>query len=400
MKKKILLLGGSHYLLPVIRAAKDLGLHTITCDYLPDNAAHKFSDEYHNVSIIEKEEVLALAQELKIDGVISFACDPGVATAAYVAEKMGLPAAGPYESVAILQDKSRFRAFLRDNGFRVPKAQGFSSPEEALEKAADFDYPVVVKPVDSAGSKGVSRVDGPEGLQAGIDNALAFSHCNRFIIEDFIQQKGFASDTECFSLGGKLVFASFNDQHFDRSADNPYTPAAFTWPSTMEQRHQEELRRELQRLMELLHMDSSVYNVETRVGMDDVPYIMEVSPRGGGNRLCEMLRYASGTDLIAAAVKAAVGLPVGELSDPVYKGNWAEVILHSKQTGAFRRLDITPDVRPYVVEEQLWVKDGDLVESFSGANKTIGTLVLNFPSREELEKRMADLDGWLQVVVE
>ena len=118
--KKLLLLGGAHYLLPVIREAHALGIYVITCDYLPDNAAHKYADEYRNVSIIDREAVLETARELGIDGVMSFACDPGVTTAAYVAEQLGLPFAGSYASVSILQDKGRFRAFLRDNGFTVP----------------------------------------------------------------------------------------------------------------------------------------------------------------------------------------------------------------------------------------------------------------------------------------
>ena len=107
MQKKLLLLGGSRYLLPVIKKAHDLGAYVITCDYLPDNFAHKFSDEYHNVSIIDKDAVLRLAQELKIDGIMSFACDPGVVTAAYVAEKMNLPGI-PYKSACILQNKNLF----------------------------------------------------------------------------------------------------------------------------------------------------------------------------------------------------------------------------------------------------------------------------------------------------
>ena len=127
--KKLLLLGGAHYLLPVIREAHALGIYVITCDYLPDNAAHKYADEYRNVSIIDKDAVLQTARELQIDGVMSFACDPGVTTAAYVAEQMGLPFAGSYHAVSILQDKGRFRAFLRDNGFIVrvgsPKRSGF-----------------------------------------------------------------------------------------------------------------------------------------------------------------------------------------------------------------------------------------------------------------------------------
>ena len=118
--KKLMLLGGSRFLFPVVREAQALDLHVITCDYLPDNPAHKIADEYQNVSIIDREAVLRKAREREIDGIMSFACDPGVTTAAYVAEQMGLPNVGPWESVQILQNKDRFRAFLRDHGFPVP----------------------------------------------------------------------------------------------------------------------------------------------------------------------------------------------------------------------------------------------------------------------------------------
>ena len=116
MQKKLLLLGGSRYILPVIEAAHKLGIYVITCDYLPDNIAHKYSDEYCNVSIIDKDAVLEAAKERNVDGVMSFACDPGVVTAAYVAEKMGLPSCGSFESVSILQNKGRFRKFLAEHG--------------------------------------------------------------------------------------------------------------------------------------------------------------------------------------------------------------------------------------------------------------------------------------------
>ena len=164
-QKKLLLLGGSRYLLPVIEAAKKLGIYTISCDYLPDNIAHKYSDEYRNVSIIDKEAVLAAARELQVDGVMSFACDPGVVTAAYVAEKMGLPSCGSYESVCILQNKGLFRQFLTEHGFTVPAAKGYTCIEDALNDTALFHWPVIVKPTDSAGSKGVTRVDDPAALE-------------------------------------------------------------------------------------------------------------------------------------------------------------------------------------------------------------------------------------------
>ena len=332
-QKKLLLLGGAHYLRPVIREAHALGLHVITCDYLPDNAAHKLSDQYLNISILDKDAVLDAARELKIDGVMSFACDPGVVTAAYVAEKLGLPSPGSFESTCILQDKGRFRAFLRDNGFTVPWAHSYTDRQAALADAKNFTWPCIVKPVDCAGSKGVRRVDSSFELESAIDYALDFSHSGAFIIEQFITQKGYSSDTDCFVKDGVLCYCSFDEQRFDREAENPYTPAAYSWPSSMPQEIQAELRSELQRLMTLLGITTGVFNIETRQGTDGRAYIMECTPRGGGNRLSEVLEMATGTKLVQNAVRAAVGLPVDDMSDPVYKGHWAEIILHSRQAG-------------------------------------------------------------------
>ena len=395
--KTLLLLGGSRYLLPVIRAGQALGCRVITCDYLPDNIAHRYSDAYANVSIVDREAVLALARKEKIDGVMSFACDPGVVTAAYVAQEMGLPNVGPLTSVELLQDKGRFRRFLTENGFPVPFSQSFSAGEEL--PLSRLRYPLMVKPVDSAGSKGVTRVDREEELPAAIRHALDFSRAGRFILEDFIAPLGFPSDTECFSVDGELRFVSFNNQYFDPKASNPYTPAGFTWPSTMPESAQKDLTEQLRRLLKLLGMGTCVYNVESRLGSDGTAYLMEVSPRGGGNRLCEMLRYTTGVDLIEAAVRAALGMPVSIPERFEYQGSWSYVALHSYESGLFEGLDITEDARPYLVEEDLWVRAGERVEAFSGANKTIGTLVLNWPDNRTRDEHMADLDKWLRIRV-
>ena len=388
-KRKLMLLGGLRYLLPVIDAAHSLGCHVITCDYLPDNIAHKYSDEYHNVSILDREAVLALARELRIDGIMSFAVDPGVVTAAYVADRLGMPCAGPYESICILQDKEKFRGFLESNGFNVPRSRGFSSYEEAYADRDYFEWPVIVKPVDSAGSKGVSRVDSPYDLRPAFDNAKSHSFSGKVIIEEFIEKEGCSSDSDCFSVDGKLEFVSFSAQRFDERAPNPYTPAAFSWPSTFTKEQEAELTAEIQRLLTLLRMRTSIYNIETRVGKDGRCYIMEVSPRGGGNRLAEMLRMVTGVDMITAAVKAALGEKVTAIVQKPYNGYWAEVILHADRQGVFHDLSILPEVEPYVREKNLWVKKGHLVSSFGSANFSLGTLVLNFPYERILLENMS-----------
>ena len=210
--KKIMLLGGIHYLLPVIKAAHEQGYYVITADYLPDNVAHKYSDEFCNVSIIDKEAVLAEARKRNIDAILSYAVDPGVVTAAYVAEQMGLPFSCSYKTACILQDKSMFRMFLTQNGFNVPNAKGYEKVEDALNDIDFFHWPVIVKPVDSAGSKGVSKVDIPEKLPKAITHALNESHNGHFIIEDFIEKKGLSSGSESFFVDGELKYNAFYDQ--------------------------------------------------------------------------------------------------------------------------------------------------------------------------------------------
>ena len=310
---------------------------------------------------------------------------------------MGLPNVGPYESVCILQNKGLFRKFLTEHGFTVPAAKQYSAGEDVDPSL--FRWPVIVKPTDSAGSKGVTKVERPEDLSAAVAHALDFSHCGEFIVEDFITQKGFSSDTDCFSVDGELRFVSFNDQRFDPDCENPYAPAGFSWPSSMSAEHQEELKNELQRLLRLLGMRTALYNIECREGTDGKAYLMEVSPRGGGNRLAECLRYATGVDLIEAVVRDAVGLPLNDVEQKPCRGHFAEVILHSERPGVFERLETDPSIEDAIVEKDLWVEPGDAVGGFSAANESLGTLILCFETEAQREEVMSHVRKYVHICV-
>lgn len=398
-QKKLMLLGGLRYLLPVIKAAHEQGYYVITADYLPDNIAHKYSDEYCNVSIVDKDAVLCEARRLQIDGIMSFACDPGVVAASYVQNKMGLPSFGPFESVEILQNKDKFRAFLAKNGFNVPQAKGFDNIEVAMEETYWYPWPVIVKPTDAAGSKGVTRVDKQDDLRPALEYAMKHSISGHIIVEEFIEKKGCSSDSDCFSVDGELKFVTFSAQRFDENAAGPYVPAAYSWPSTFAEGHECALQQDLQRLLSLLGMNTCIYNVETRIGVNGKPYIMEVSPRGGGNRLAEMVRYATGVDMITAITRTMVGDPIEPVEQKPYNGHWAEIILHADRKGTFDHVEISNELPAEVVEEDLWVKRGDYVNSFEGANNAIGTLVLKFQTAEKLEYAITHQSEWLKVVV-
>ena len=393
-----MLLGGIRYLLPVIQAAHEQGYYVITADYLPDNIAHKYSDEYVNVSIIDKEAVLKVARDKEIDGIMSFGVDPGVVAASYVQEQMGLPSFGPHESVVILQNKDKFRQFLSENGFNVPWAYSFSSVDDAWSSREKYTYPLIVKPTDSAGSKGCTRVDSEQDLKLALEYAMKYSISKHLIVEEFIEKRGCSSDTDSYAQDGQLNFVSYSSQHFDVNAINPYTPAAYSWPSTFTQEEEAYLTSEIQRLITLLKLKTAVFNIEVRVGTNGKPYIMELTPRGGGNRLCEMLRYATGVDMITAITRAMVGDEPVIIEQRPYNGHWAEIILHADKDGLFQELQISESIQPLVYEIDLWVTNGDQVSGFEGANDAIGTLVLRCETAEQMLDLIKNQKEWLKVV--
>ena len=410
--KKLMLLGGIRYLLPVIKTAHKMGVYVITADYLPNNIAHKYSDEYVNVSILDREAVLKVAREKKIDGILSFGVDLGVVTAAYVAEKMGLPSP-PLSSVEILQNKDKFRDFLAKNGFNCPWHISLNlSHEEHGEHGEDStrstrlnipSYPCIVKPVDSAGSKGCTRVNGEAELPDAIEAARSESHNGRIIIEQFLELSGRQSGSDCFCVDNQLVYCTWGSQFFDSRATNVFAPIANTWPSALPQQAQEELTRETQRLIKLLNLGTTIFNIEARVATDGKAYIMELSPRGGGNCIAEVLRCTTGQDLIEANVVGALGFEHAKnlkLTMPQFDGQWAYYVIHSCKSGKLKGVEIDKSFqKKHVRHFELLKNLGDDVPLFTGANCALGFLFLRFDTFADLDLAMAHQDDWIKVEV-
>lgn len=398
--KKVLMLGGSYFQVPAIRKAVEMGYYVITCDYLPTNPGHKYAHEYHNVSTTDKEAVLELAQKLKVDGVVCYASDPAAPTAAYVCEKMGLPTS-PYASVEILSNKDKFRAFLTENGFAVPKARGYQNISDAIKDADLFKYPVMVKPVDSSGSKGVSKVADPNGLKVAIENALGYSRAKRFIIEEYVDKYGYQIAGDGFSVDGKLAFRCFANEHFDSRGINPYVPIGESWPYIMPKYVHDKVHAEIQRLLSLLGMKTQAFNFDIRIDADTNVYLMEVGPRNGGNLIPQVTKYATGVDMVEYTIKAAMGEDCSDLKMVEPKGYWSSYIIHSEKAGVLKAIEYSEEFRKNnLVEEMLWYDIGESVSAFTGSNGTLGTLILKYASQEEMLEKMDHMEKYVNVSVD
>lgn len=399
--KKILLLGGSHFQVPSVKMANKLGYYTVTCDYLPYNPGHKYADECYNVSTTDKDAVLKLARELKIDGIVCYASDPAAPTAAYVAENMGLPTS-PYKSVEILSNKDKFREFLATNGFNVPKAKGYAYSEfsKLLQEADEFTFPVMVKPVDSSGSKGVKKDDSADGLKQAVEKAMNYSRCKRFIVEEYVEKYGYQIAGDGFSVDGELRFRCFANEHFDASGINPFVPVGESWPYNMPKQIHKKLHDEIQRAISLLGMGTQAYNFDARIDQNENVYLMEIGPRNGGNLIPQVTKYATGVDMVEYTIKAAMGEDCSSLHMTEPKGFWSNYMVHSQTSGILKEIWIDEEFRKNnIVEFEMMFSPGDAVDAFTGSNGTLGTMILKFADESEMLEKMDHMEKWVRPVV-
>ncbi len=399
--KKLLLLGGSAQQIIAIITAKQMGLYTVLCDYLPDNPGQYHADKYYQISTTDKEAVLKIAREEEIDGILAYASDPAAPTAAFVAEKLGLPG-NPYESVEILCNKDRFRQFLSEHGFNTPLAKGYDSIASAIDDIQSncFTFPLIVKPVDSSGSKGVSRIDGTENIEDKLICAMSFSRTKRIIIEEYVEKYGYQIAGDGLSVEGKLVFRCFANDHFDARCVNPFVPVSASFPYNMPKEVQDKIHSEIQRLITLLKMGTTTYNFDLRIDKDYRVFLMEVAPRDGGNYIPDIIKYATGVNLVECSVRAAIGEPIiiSGVGEP--DGFWSYYAVHSYESGILDCIQIDSDVeKNNIIEKHLINKPGDYIQAFTGANTTLGILIMRFDSMEQMLHMMDHSEEWIKVIL-
>lgn len=397
--KKLLLLGGSAQQIIAIETAKKLGYETVLCDYLSDNPGQNVADKFYLVSTTDKEAVLQVAKKEKVSGIMAYASDPAAPTAAYVAEKLNLPG-NPYEAVEILCNKDKFRYFLKEHGFFTPKAQGYEKISEAEKDILQgrYEFPIIVKPVDSSGSKGVSQINGVEKVKEKLEYAMSFSKSGHIIVEEFVEKLGYQIAGDGLSVDGQLVFRYFANDHFDCKCVNPFVPISASFPYNMEKEIHDKIHNEIQKLLTLLHMKTCTYNFDIRIDKDYNVYLMEVAPRDGGNYIPQIIKYATGVDLVEYSVKAAMGEHIEIPRSISGSGYWAYYAVHSLKDGILDRIDIDETVmKENVVENHIIKKNGDSIYAFTGANTTLGILLMRFENMQQMLYMMDHAEEWIKV---
>ncbi len=392
--KKILLLGGSAQQIIAIETAKKHGYYTVLCDFLPDNPGQYHADKFYLTSTTDKEAVLKVAKNEKIDGVLAYASDPAAPTAAYVAEQLGLPT-NPYKSVETLCNKDCFREFLRNNGFNTPVAKGCSDKKV---NQRDFQLPVIVKPVDSSGSKGATVLHSWEDLEAAMDFAFSFSRSHRVIVEEFIEKKHeYLIGGDIFVSNGKVILWGLLNCHRDSSV-NPLVPVGKSYPLLLEKKDELAVRNTLQKMVDKLGIRFGSVNVELVVDKNNRVWPIDVGPRAGGNMIPDLLGMIFGVNVVEMAVLAAMGEPVvADIKEGI--PFLATHNLHTDKSGIYQDIIFSGKLEKKIVRKCLYKKVGDPVKYFDNAAKALGIIFMKFENQCEMNDILRNINQYYEVVL-
>lgn len=398
-QKKILLLGGAASQLIAIKKAKELGYFTVVCDYLPDNPGQYIADSFHLVSTTDKEAILKVAITEEIDGIVAYSSDPAAPTAAYVANKLGLPGLD-YNKVCHFCEKQLFRKYLNENGFNTPKSVEVNIPFNVDDINCEaLNLPVIIKPTDSSGSKGVRVIEDWNELKNALLYAEKYSRNGTLIIEEFIQRDHpNVIEAEIFAINGEVVSWGLINSIRDWDT-NPLLPAGYSYPLDLPDDRKEIVKKETQKLVKSMGFPSGAFNIEMIIDKSNKLFFLDAGPRNGGNMLPEFISMISGKDLVEATIKNAMGeLGSTDLNlDGHSGGYWGLVVLHSDKDGRFKGIEYREDAQNSLVRQNIQKEIGEKVSTFSTCNNLIGLSFFRFCSQENMNEVMLNLNKAVQI---
>ena len=399
--KKILLLGGSAAQLVAIETAKRLGYYTVVCDYLPDNLGQHIADSFHLVSTTDKDAVLAVAREEQIEGIVAYSSDPAAPTAAYVAGKMGLVGLD-YDVVRHFCEKNLFREFLQEHGFNVPRSVALKASYKLdVVDLSAFRYPLIVKPTDSSGSKGITVITKQAELAKALSYAREFSRNGTLIIEEFIQRDHpHVIEAEIFAVDGEVMSWGLINSIRDASS-NPLLPAAYTYPLQLPDERIEIVKREVSRLVAACGRASGAFNIEMILDRDNRLFFLDAGPRNGGNMLPEFISMISRKDVVAATIETAMGngTNVDVSLDGREGGFWGLGVLHSAVAGKFTGVTYAPKAKSCLVRENVQREVGSEIRPFERCNDLVGLSFFHFQSQADMDEVMCNMMATMKVCV-
>ncbi len=393
---KIVFLGASRSQLPIIELAKSRGHYCITIDNVPENPGHKISHEFINCSSVNTDGVYQLIKNKNIDSIISYASDIATVCEAEISRRLNLKS-NSVESVLNLTDKERFRKLILNTDLNCPKQWVVRRNEKINLSNLEMDR-LIVKPSDSAGSKGVSMVkNNEEEIDSAIKFAMYYSMNKKVVIEEFIENSYGDVHGDGFVLNGELVFLHLGDHLYDHQI-NGINPTGTTWPSILENDKIIQVEEAVKTIIAESGFQKGSINVEARFNSKNELFIMEIGPRNGGYFVPLAIKHSTGVDLVEKTLELILGDTPRNFEKNKLKCV-AYYALHARKKGVFSDLVLSDWLRDRIIIQEMIKNIGDRVEVFVNSSHVIGVILVEFKDQGEMQDFSDRIDNHIKMVV-
>lgn len=381
--RKVLLLCTSHNDLGLIRALRKLGYYIIATGNQKGLRGECLVDEYIKADYSDKDLILNIAHDKKIDAICPCCNDFGVYTAAYVAEKLGLGEFDSYETTLILHNKDKFKKFAKEHNIITPLAQTYADVQSALKDMQGMQYPLMIKPTDASAGNGVNRVDNYEEAVVAVDRAFEKSKVKRIVIEPFIEgtQHGFCT----FLVRRKVAAICTNNEY---SILNPYRVEIDTYPADNWENAAPALIKQIEKMAEILQLKDGIFHLQY-IYRDGKAWIIEVMRRVLGNMYSVPANMLTGIDWDYWEVRARCGLGCEGFPQMArQEGCFAYKAVMSAGNGRIKNIQLPDAYQKYIVSHFMVRKSGDIIQDYR--KEPVGFLFMMFSNQAEMKRVLID----------
>ena len=401
----MLLLGGGHAEIPLIQAAQSLGWYVITTGNDRRGLGHPYADKNVFVNYSDKDAMLELAKSEGVQAVCSGCNDFALLSTVFVCEKLGLPGHDSYATSLEIHHKDKYRALATRLGIPTPRALVVRSAADFETAIAQLTFPIIVKPVDLTGGKGIHRAANTDEAREAYKDACSRTRQDHIVAEEFVQgsNHGFSA----MLVKGKVAFAfSDNEQYYI----NKYMVSGANSPSTSSDKTLAMLREYSERIAQELHLVDGILHIQYIERADGTPIIIEICRRPPGDLYIKFVKYATGVDYPKFIVQAETGEDISGIADVPTQGFWLRHCIMSdcqagEQTatgdickGIVRDVTFAPEIQGNIVEKFLWYKPGEVI-----TDKLIykaGIVFFKFDTLAEMQDKTAHMTELAKITIE
>ena len=299
--KKLAIIGASYLQAPLIETAKAMGLETHVFAWAANDVGEKTADYFYPISIVEKEEILNKCQEIGIDGICSIASDLAIITVNYVAQKMGLPS-NDMKATLVSTNKHEMRKCFENNGDTSPKSKIVSSVEDI--DVNEWALPLIVKPLDRSGSRGITKINDFSSLSLAIEEAKKAGFDKHALVEEFIE--GDEYSVEYLSDCGTHHFLTITKK-YTTGAPN-FIETAHIEPSDLSEEMVTKVKLVVEHALNSLGLKYGASHSEVKINNDEIK-IVEIGGRMGGDFIgSDLVKLSTGFDFVREVINVAIGV--------------------------------------------------------------------------------------------